>query len=82
MLFEPSTSEHVSARTIFDPITALAPGSDCQTYAIGYAYAVLQDRANANVYQIFEWIDPYCVVAASLHHFTYVDYCESPFPNR
>jgi hypothetical protein len=33
--FEPSTSEHKSARTIFDPITALAPASDCQTYAIG-----------------------------------------------
>ena len=39
ILFEPTTSEHISARTIFDPITALAPGSDCQTYAIGYAYA-------------------------------------------
>ncbi|OAX81483.1 hypothetical protein ACJ72_04178 [Emergomyces africanus] len=36
ILFEPSTSEHVSARTIFDPITALAPGNDCRTYAIGY----------------------------------------------
>ncbi|ETN41978.1 uncharacterized protein HMPREF1541_03917 [Cyphellophora europaea CBS 101466] len=36
ILFEPSTSEHVSARTIFDPITALAPSSDCKTYAIGY----------------------------------------------
>jgi len=36
ILFEPSTSEHISARTIFDPITALAPASDCRTYAIGY----------------------------------------------
>ncbi|GIC89090.1 WD40 repeat domain-containing protein [Aspergillus udagawae] len=36
ILFEPSTSEHVSTRTIFDPITALAPASDCRTYAIGY----------------------------------------------
>ena len=35
ILFEPSTSEHVSARTIFDPITAIAPAADCQTYAIG-----------------------------------------------
>ena len=34
-LFDVSTNEHVSARTIFDPITALAPASDCQTYAIG-----------------------------------------------
>ncbi|KAH0539085.1 hypothetical protein FGG08_004383 [Glutinoglossum americanum] len=36
ILFEPSTSEHISARTIFDPITALAPAADCRTYAIGY----------------------------------------------
>lgn len=36
ILFEPSTSEHVSARTIFDPITAIGPASDCKTYAIGY----------------------------------------------
>ncbi|KAJ5347852.1 uncharacterized protein N7506_001105 [Penicillium brevicompactum] len=36
VLFEPSTSKHVSARTIFDPITALAPAADCRTYAIGY----------------------------------------------
>jgi hypothetical protein len=39
--FEPPTSEHVSARTIFDPITALAPGADCRTYAIGYMLPVL-----------------------------------------
>ncbi|KZF19473.1 hypothetical protein L228DRAFT_251066, partial [Xylona heveae TC161] len=36
ILFEPSTSEHLSTRTIFDPITALAPSSDCKTFAIGY----------------------------------------------
>ncbi|KIW33593.1 uncharacterized protein PV07_00430 [Cladophialophora immunda] len=36
ILFEPATSEHISARTIFDPITAVAPSSDCKTYAIGY----------------------------------------------
>lgn len=36
ILFEPSTSEHISARTIFDPITALAPSADCKAYAIGY----------------------------------------------
>ncbi|KAI1906015.1 hypothetical protein LOZ12_005891 [Ophidiomyces ophidiicola] len=36
ILFEPSTSEHISARTIFDPITALAPAADCQSHAIGY----------------------------------------------
>ncbi|KAL2418619.1 hypothetical protein ABEF91_004618 [Exophiala dermatitidis] len=36
ILFEPATSDHISARTIFDPITAIAPSSDCKTYAIGY----------------------------------------------
>ncbi|KAI9679559.1 MAG: hypothetical protein M1817_005581 [Caeruleum heppii] len=36
ILFEPATSEHISARTIFDPITAIAPSPDCRTYAIGY----------------------------------------------
>ncbi|KAF2018937.1 hypothetical protein BU24DRAFT_342511 [Aaosphaeria arxii CBS 175.79] len=36
ILFEPQTSEHLSARTIFDPITALAPAADCRTFAIGY----------------------------------------------
>jgi WD40 repeat protein len=35
ILFEPSTTEHRSVRTIYDPITALAPAADCQTYAIG-----------------------------------------------
>ena len=36
ILFEPSTSEHLSSRTIFDPVTALAPAADCRTFAIGY----------------------------------------------
>ncbi|KAJ5757546.1 uncharacterized protein N7511_006240 [Penicillium nucicola] len=36
ILFEPSTQEHISARTIFDPITAMAPATDCRTHAIGY----------------------------------------------
>lgn len=37
ILFEPSTSEHISARTIDQvPITALAPAADCRTYAIGF----------------------------------------------
>ncbi|KAF2482971.1 hypothetical protein BDY17DRAFT_345621 [Neohortaea acidophila] len=37
ILFEPSTSEHVSARTIYDAITAIAPSADCRTFAIGYS---------------------------------------------
>lgn len=36
ILFEPPTSEHIAARTIFDPITAIAPSPDCRTFAIGY----------------------------------------------
>ncbi|EWZ78091.1 hypothetical protein FOWG_17591 [Fusarium oxysporum f. sp. lycopersici MN25] len=37
IMFEPSTSEHISSRT-FDQIavTALAPSADCRTFAIGY----------------------------------------------
>ncbi|TVY78306.1 hypothetical protein LSUE1_G006956 [Lachnellula suecica] len=42
ILFEPSTSEHISARTLDQiPITALAPAADCRTYAIGYANGTL-----------------------------------------
>ncbi|KAG8627924.1 hypothetical protein KVT40_003797 [Elsinoe batatas] len=36
ILFDPATSEHISTRTIFDPITAIAPYVDCRTYAVGY----------------------------------------------
>ncbi|KAH0844291.1 hypothetical protein FOPE_09952 [Fonsecaea pedrosoi] len=42
ILFEPATSEHISARTIFDPITAIAPSSDCKTYAIGWVTFIVQ----------------------------------------
>lgn len=35
MIFDPTNSEHTSARTIFDPVTALAPATDCRTFAIG-----------------------------------------------
>ncbi|KAL7755468.1 hypothetical protein ACKLNR_014566 [Fusarium oxysporum f. sp. zingiberi] len=37
IIFEPSTSEHVSSRTIDQiAVTALAPSADCRTFAIGY----------------------------------------------
>ncbi|KAI8416429.1 hypothetical protein FOFC_02739, partial [Fusarium oxysporum] len=37
IVFEPSTSEHVSSRTIDQiAVTALAPSADCRTFAIGY----------------------------------------------
>ena len=35
VIFTPSHGEHKSTRTIYDPITAIAPAWDCQTYAIG-----------------------------------------------
>ncbi|KAH7187854.1 hypothetical protein BKA60DRAFT_473176, partial [Fusarium oxysporum] len=36
IMFEPSTSEHVSSRTIDQTaVTALAPSADCRTFAIG-----------------------------------------------
>ena len=41
ILFEPPTSEHISSRTIYDPITALAPAADCRTFAIGYVVTFL-----------------------------------------
>jgi WD40 repeat protein len=43
ILFEPSTHENISARTIFDPITAIAPSADCRTFAIGYGQNVVKD---------------------------------------
>ncbi|PCD22211.1 hypothetical protein AU210_016003 [Fusarium oxysporum f. sp. radicis-cucumerinum] len=37
IMFEPSTSQHVSSRTIDKiAVTALAPSADCRTFAIGY----------------------------------------------
>ncbi|TVY73761.1 hypothetical protein Focb16_v005978 [Fusarium oxysporum f. sp. cubense] len=37
IMFEPSTSQHVSSRTIDQiAVTALAPSADCRTFAIGY----------------------------------------------
>ncbi|GAB1313238.1 IDC1 protein involved in sexual reproduction encoded by the IDC1 protein [Madurella fahalii] len=37
ILFEPTTSEHISARTIDQiAITSLSPAADCRTFAIGY----------------------------------------------
>ncbi|EEY19122.1 IDC1 protein [Verticillium alfalfae VaMs.102] len=37
ILFEPTTSEHISARTIDQiAVTSLAPAADCRTFAIGY----------------------------------------------
>ncbi|KAG6026000.1 hypothetical protein E4U41_001381, partial [Claviceps citrina] len=37
ILFEPTTSEHLSSRTIDQiAVTALAPSADCRTFAIGY----------------------------------------------
>ncbi|APA15485.1 hypothetical protein SS1G_13420 [Sclerotinia sclerotiorum 1980 UF-70] len=50
ILFEPTTSEHISSRTLDQiPITALAPAADCRTYAIGFSngsllIAALQPR--------------------------------------
>jgi hypothetical protein len=36
ILFEPTTSEHLSARTIDQiAITAISPAADCRTFAIG-----------------------------------------------
>ncbi|KAH6896900.1 hypothetical protein B0T10DRAFT_167824 [Thelonectria olida] len=40
--FEPTTSEHISSRTLDQiAVTALAPSSDCRTFAIGYQNGTL-----------------------------------------
>ncbi|KAL1837644.1 hypothetical protein VTJ49DRAFT_3543 [Mycothermus thermophilus] len=37
ILFEPTTSEHLATRTLDQiAITAISPGTDCRTFAIGY----------------------------------------------
>ncbi|CAI6097049.1 unnamed protein product [Clonostachys chloroleuca] len=42
ILFEPTTSEHISSRTLDQiPVTSLAPSSDCRTFAIGYQNGTL-----------------------------------------
>ena len=38
VIFTPSHGEHKSTRTFYDPITAIAPAWDCQTYAIGLVF--------------------------------------------
>jgi WD40 repeat protein len=53
ILFEPSTDENICARTIFDPVTAIAPASDNRTFAIGYGYqshVLLVSNANSKRY--------------------------------
>jgi hypothetical protein len=45
-LFDPYSRENLTVRTIFDPITALAPASDCQTFAIGYVEWNLKNLAD------------------------------------
>jgi hypothetical protein len=47
ILFEPSTSEHISARTIDQiPITALSPAADCRTFAIGFVFLLFSSLLN------------------------------------
>jgi len=57
ILFEPSTSEHISTRTIFDPITALAPAADCRTFAIGYVICDVSMVLQLTCIQVPQWID-------------------------
>lgn len=68
ILFEPPTSEHISARTIFDPITALAPATDCRTYAIGYLSTLELHGSNRKANEMYQ-----------VPERVYLD-CESPPP--
>ena len=39
ILFEPTTSEHISSRTIDQiAVSAIAPAADCRTFAIGFVF--------------------------------------------
>lgn len=73
ILFEPSTSEHLSARTIFDPITALAPAADCRTFAIGYASLTYHAALclYANSLQLPQWLHTHCHPPTLIHHLTH-----------
>ncbi|KUI58644.1 hypothetical protein VP1G_05899 [Cytospora mali] len=58
ILFEPTTSEHISARTIDQiAVTALAPSADCRTFAIGFIPKRLSAHCNfaAKVYNIAQF---------------------------
>lgn len=78
ILFEPSTSEHISARTIFDPITSLAPASDCQTYAIG-SVGMLPRLVTLLMWrQISERFDIDRGAATGLYDLAYIDDISSP----
>ena len=41
VIFTPSHGEHKSTRTIYVPITALAPAWDFQSYAIGFVFLTI-----------------------------------------
>ena len=73
ILFEPSTQEHISGRTIFDPITALAPAADCRTYAIGYVEEHRRVALKLTIPQVSEWIYIDRNSAAAIYHSAHVD---------
>ena len=74
ILFEPSTSEHISARTIFDPITALAPAYDCRSYAVGYVPRLGMALIPAlTLFQVHERLHPDCSPSTLLHHTAHFD---------
>jgi hypothetical protein len=79
ILFEPSTSEHISARTIFDPITALAPAADCRTFAIGYVISGLSQHP-ANSTQLPQWLHLDRDTPAILHDSPYSNHPKIPLP--
>lgn len=75
ILFEPTTSEHISARTIDQiSVTALAPAADCRTFAIGFVashfvpilYCLLSDSSSP--VQVSKRVSPDRYSAASLYH--------------
>jgi len=54
VLFEPSSAEHISVRTIYDPLTAIAPASDCSTFALGQVKSLIQPHMHSNQHHRYE----------------------------
>lgn len=66
ILFEPATSEHISTRTVPEPITALAPCADHRTYAIGYIFPRPKQREERAGLICYRYQDG-SIVIATLH---------------
>lgn len=83
ILFEPSTSEHISSKTIFDPITSLAPASDCRTFAIGCVSSrACHFTPLLTMRQLPQRLDSHRVATAVIYHLAHAQHAEAAFANH